>query len=316
MIAGASIVQPASELPIFVGRPNRLVYFGTPAMAVAPLRCLVAAGFTVACVVTGVDKRRGRGAELSPTPVGSAAHQLQIPVVHTVAESLAFGADLGVVVAYGKLIPATVLRTLPMINVHFSLLPRWRGAAPVERALLSGDATTGVCIMALAEGLDIGPIYAVQEIMIDAQATGDSLRADLVELGSRMLVDGLMAGLPNPSPQIGHHTYAAKITPDDLRLDLTRAASELDRVIRLGGAYTTWRSKRLRIHEASVTNDSGSSGSINNDFGSPGSMSGDVMVCGEGGLRLIVVQPEGKPKMNAADWLRGIRFEQTERLGS
>lgn len=296
----------AAELPIFIGRPKRLVYFGTPQMAVGPLLALIDAGFDVAGVVTGVDKRRGRRAELSPTPVGAAAHERGVPVVHTVGESLAFGADLGVVVAYGQLISADVLRRLPMVNVHFSLLPRWRGAAPVERALLAGDATTGVCLMALAQGLDVGPIYAVEEFPIAIHATGDSLREALVELGCRMLVDGLTTGLPAPTAQCGEHTYAAKITTIDNQLNWERSAEELERVVRLGSAFSTFGSKRIRIHSATITNDDGV----------PGTPLGDVVYCGHGALKLVVVQPEGKPKMNAADWLRGVRIHETDRFGS
>ena len=139
--------------------PRRLVYFGTPEMAVAPLEALVHAGFEVAAVVTRVDKRRGRGSDLLPSPVKRAAIALGLPVFHQVDDVLALGADLGVVVAFGQLIKPHALAALPMVNLHFSLLPRWRGAAPVERALLAGDDVTGVCLMQLDEGLDTGPIH-------------------------------------------------------------------------------------------------------------------------------------------------------------
>ena len=148
------------------GRPQRLVYFGTPDMAVPPLEALVADGFDVALVITRIDKRRGRGSDVAPSPVKAAALRLELPVSHLVDDALLVGADLGVVVAFGQLITAHVLERLPMVNLHFSLLPRWRGAAPVERALLAGDATTGVCLMQLAEGLDTGPLLDVVEVPI------------------------------------------------------------------------------------------------------------------------------------------------------
>ena len=164
--------------------PRRLVFLGTPAMAVPPLRALVAAGYDVALVVTRPDKRRGRGSEPAPSPVKAAAVELGLPVTHRVDDALDAGADLGVVVAYGALIKAHVLAELPMVNLHFSLLPRWRGAAPVERALLAGDAETGVCVMQLEEGLDTGPVFACERRPIGPDQTADGLRAELVEAGT------------------------------------------------------------------------------------------------------------------------------------
>jgi len=145
-------------------RSVRLVYLGTPAVAVPPLEGLVAAGHDIALVVTGVDKRRGRGSSLSPSPVNAAAGRLGIPVSHLVDDVLGAGAELGVVVAFGQIIKPHVLAELPMVNLHFSLLPRWRGAAPVERALLAGDERTGVCVMAVEKGLDTGGVYARVEV--------------------------------------------------------------------------------------------------------------------------------------------------------
>src|SRR3954453_5544739 len=217
--------------------PRRLVFLGTPAMAVPPLRALVAAGYDVALVVTRPDKRRGRGSEMAPSPVKAAAAELGLPVSHRVDDVLAAGADLGVVVAYGALIKPHVLAELAMVNLHFSLLPRWRGAAPVERALLAGDAETGVCVMQLEEGLDTGPVYACERVAIGADQTVDGLRAELVETGTRLLLATLGAGLHDARPQQGEVTYAAKIEPDDLRLDWNRPAIDLGRIVRLGGAW-------------------------------------------------------------------------------
>lgn len=290
-----------SEAPTGGRRPRRLVYLGTPEMAVPPLRALVDAGFEVVAVVTRVDKRRGRGGELGPSPVKAAATDLGIPVLHRVDDALDVGADLGVVVAFGQLIRPHVLAALAMVNLHFSLLPRWRGAAPVERALLAGDDVTGVCLMQLDEGLDTGPVHACVEVPIGALDTGASLRQRLVDEGARLLVHELTAGLRPPVPQRGEPTYAAKLSADDLRLDWTRTALERDRVVRLGGAWTVFRGKRLKVVEAVVAD--------------PGAV-GDELVDGTaGGLALVRVQPEGKAPMAYRDFANGARPVPGERLG-
>ena len=276
--------------------PRRLVYFGTPAMAVPPLEALVAAGFDVVRVVTRVDKRRGRGSDLMPSPVKAAAERLGIPVVHTVDESLTVGADLGVVVAFGQLVKPHALEALPMVNLHFSLLPRWRGAAPVERALLEGDLVTGVCLMQLEAGLDTGPVHAIVEVPIVPRATGDSLRAELVRVGTELLVDRLRAGLGSPVPQEGEPTYAAKIGPDDLRLDWSAPARQRDRQVRLGGAWTMFRDKRFKVHEVELL-----------DPDAAGADIVDAATGVVGGLRLVTVQPEGKAPMPYRDFANGAR---------
>jgi methionyl-tRNA formyltransferase len=258
----------------------RLVYLGTPAIAVPPLEALVAAGHDVALVVTGVDKRRGRGSETTPSPVKEAAARLGIPVSHVVDDVLVTGADLGVVVAFGRLIKPHVLAELPMVNLHFSLLPRWRGAAPVERALLAGDRVTGVCVMAVEEGLDTGGVYARVEVPIDPAVTLDQLRGTLVDAGTRLLIGTLEAGLGEPEPQAGEPTYAAKIDPAELRIDWSRPAAEIDRLVRLGGAWTTFRGGRIKINEASLDGDD---------------------------LVPTVVQPEGKRPMAYDAWRNGAR---------
>ena len=158
-------------------------------MAVPPLEALVAAGHDVALVVTSLDRKRGRGGALSPTPVKAAAQALGLPVSHDIDDVTSVGADLGVVVAFGRLIRPHVLAAVPMVNLHFSLLPRWRGAAPVERALLAGDTETGVCLMQLDEGLDTGPVYSNVRVPIGDRTTDDDVRAELVRLGTQQLVD-------------------------------------------------------------------------------------------------------------------------------
>ncbi len=139
---------------------SRLAYLGTPQMAVPPLRALVEAGHEVVLCVTRPDRRRGRGGATTPSPVKAAAIDLGVPVSHELLEVATAGVELAVVVAYGRIIPSALLTQIPMLNVHFSLLPRWRGAAPLERAILAGDAETGVCLMKIEEGLDTGPVYA------------------------------------------------------------------------------------------------------------------------------------------------------------
>jgi methionyl-tRNA formyltransferase len=263
----------------------RLVFLGTPEAATVPLRRLVDAGHEVALVVTRVDTRRGRGSGVSPSPVKATALELGLPVSHEVDDVLRTGAELGVVVAFGRIIKPHVLAGVPMVNLHFSLLPRWRGAAPVERAILAGDAETGVCLMDVEEGLDTGGVHACVATPIGDDETASELRARLVALGSELLVDRLAAGLGVASPQEGEPSYAAKITPDDLRLDWSRPAVELHRVVRVGGAWTTFRGARVKVHAARVEQD-----------------------------RLVptVLQPEGRAPMPFEAWSRGARLAAGE----
>ena len=190
------------------------------------------------------------------------------------------GAELGVVVAYGRIIKPHVLAELPMINLHFSLLPRWRGAAPVERALLAGDERTGVAVMAVEEGLDTGGIHAELEVPIGPTTTADQLRSELVERGSQLLVDTLEVGLGDPRPQTGTPTYAKKVDPAELRIDWAQSADDIHRLIRVGGAWTTFRGERIKIHEAELV---------------------------DGAVVPTVVQPAGKPRMDADAWRNGAR---------
>lgn len=256
------------------------------------------------------DKKRGRGGALRPSPVKAAARQLGVPVTDRVDDLLDAGAELGVVVAYGRLIRPHVLAVLPMINIHFSLLPRWRGAAPVERAILAGDQVTGVCIMALEEGLDTGPVYACEERAIGEEETLDELRAALTEVGTRMLIDLLASGLPTPTPQEGEPTYAAKIEPEEHHLDWSRPAVELHRVVRLGQAWTTFRGRRLRVLCARLAPDA------------PGLATGELdpstlrVATGGGALELIEVQPEGRGPQPATSWRNGARLQSGERMGT
>lgn len=272
-----------------------------------PLEALLSDGHDIAVVVTQPDRRRGRGGSLVPSPVKAAAMAHGIAVTERVDDVMDAGVELGVVVAFGKLIKPHVLERVPMVNLHFSLLPRWRGAAPVERAILAGDTETGVCLMQLEEGLDTGPVYAVERVAIGPGETADSLRSRLVTVGTRMLVERLRHGLGEPVPQVGEATYAAKLEPEELRLDWWRPAQDLQRVVRLGRAWTTFRGKRLRVLDARlVTAAAGVHGEIENL----------VVSAGDGaGLELVEVQPEGKGPQPAAAWANGARLQPGERLG-
>jgi methionyl-tRNA formyltransferase len=237
----------------------RLVFLGSPADALPSLQALHDAGHDIALVVTQPDRRRGRGSGLEPSPVKRLAADLGLPVVapgrciEALDDIAGSGATLGVVVAFGQLIPPAVLDALPLgyVNVHFSLLPRWRGAAPVERAMMAGDTETGVCLMRLEAGLDTGPVYAVERVAIDPTETAGELRARLVTLGTDLLVSRL-EDIPKiePVPQEGEPTYAAKLTTEEFQLDLDAPAGELARLVRAGnprpGAWTTAGGRRLR----------------------------------------------------------------------
>src|ERR1700722_21033494 len=184
----------------------RLAFLGTPEMAVPPLRALVDAGHDIALCVTRPDRRRGRGSAVTPSPVKAAALELGLAVSHSMEDVADAGVELAVVVAYGRIIPVSLLEQVPMVNLHFSLLPRWRGAAPVERALLAGDRETGVCLMKVEEGLDTGPVYAVRTVPLDDVITLDALRRQLVSVASALVVDALaegVSGLPDPVPEGG-----------------------------------------------------------------------------------------------------------------
>ncbi len=270
----------------------------------------MAAGFEVALVVSQPDRRRGRGGATSPSPVKAAALELGLPVTDSVDDARGADADLGVVVAYGEILRADLLAALPMVNIHFSLLPRWRGAAPVERALLAGDAETGVCIMEVVEALDAGAVHALERVPIGPDATAAELRTELAEVGARLLVETLTAGLGEPVPQEGEPTYAKKITPGDLLLDWAGSADRAHRVVRVGGAWTTFRGKRLRVWEAHGVDASGAPGALTVAGGLP------VVTCGDGrGLALDEVQPEGQGRAAGPAWANGAPLGPDEVLG-
>ena len=276
-----------------------MVFLGTPALAVPPLRALVAAGIEVRLVVSQPDRRRGRGAAVSPSPVKGAAVELGLPLSEDVDDVLAAGAELGVVVAFGRIIRPPVLAALPMVNLHFSLLPRWRGAAPVERAILAGDERTGVDLMVVEEGLDTGGIYRRAEVAIGPDESLAALRERLVAIGTEMLVDELTSGLGVPRPQEGEVTYAAKLDADDRRLDWSLPAVDVHRRVRLGEAWTTHAGRRLKVWRTHV----------------PPRGDGPVAPAADGPVELVEVQPEGKPRMTARAWANGARWQPADGLG-
>ena len=270
----------------------RLVFLGTPAAAVPPLRALVAAGHDVALVVSRADAKRGRGSGLQPSPVKAAALELGIPVTDVVDDVLALEppAELGVVVAFGRIIKPHVLAALPMVNLHFSLLPRWRGAAPVERAILAGDERTGVDLMDVEEGLDTGGIHREVVLDIGPDETAAELRERLVAAGTKLLVEALAEGLGTSRPQEGEPTYAEKIRPEELEIDWSRPPADIHNLVRVGGAHTTHGGKRLKVWRTARTPD--------------------------GGLEILEVQPEGKGRMPFRDWANGARWKPGDPLGT
>ncbi|MEZ5381076.1 MAG: methionyl-tRNA formyltransferase [Microthrixaceae bacterium] len=306
----------AEPLPQPPAHPDGIVYFGSPAEAVAPLRALVEAGHRVDLVVSAPDRRRSRRGAPTPTPVKAAAIEMGLPVADGPAQAgdaAATGANLGVVVAYGQILRRPLLERLPMVNLHFSLLPRWRGAAPVERALLAGDDRTGVAVMGVEEGLDTGPIYAEAEVPIGPSSTAVELREELSQRGASLLVDALASGLTNPRPQRGKATYAKKLTNEDLELRFGEAgAVELGRRVRVGGAWTTLRGERLKVWRADVIADDSEAAAKPLQ---PGVLVGDVVGAAGGALRLIEVQLAGRARQSADEFLRGFRPEPGERLG-
>ncbi len=301
-------------MPTGTNAVPRLVYLGTPAMSVPPLRALHAAGFEIPLVVTNPDRRRGRGSRVDPSPVKAAALELGLRVGHEVAEVAEVGADLGIVVAFGQIIRPPVLAALPMVNLHFSLLPRWRGAAPVERAILAGDATTGVDLMVVEEGLDTGGIIDRVELAIGRDESAASLRDRLVAAGTDLLVafvgelaaDGRSVGtavaerIAAAAPQAGETVYAAKLGADELRIDWSSPAEQIHAQVRVGGAWTTRDGDRFKVWRTALEPTG----------------EGVVHPTGSREIELLEVQPAGKPRLDAAAWANGARWSDADRLGT
>jgi methionyl-tRNA formyltransferase len=294
----------------------RIIFAGSPSDAVPALTALAGAGHDIVLVVTQPDRRRGRGSHHDPSPVRAAAEAMGLPVVtpSRAGEALAAirdaNADLGVVVAFGQLIPGAVLDAVPLgfVNVHFSLLPRWRGAAPVERAILAGDSETGVCIMRVEEGLDTGPVYDCRRLSIGADETAGELRARLVPLGADLLVD-VVAHITDTEPtlQAGEPTYAAKLEVEEFHLDPHRPAVELQRLVRAGnprpGAWMTVDGRRVKVLRTSVAAEPGAAPDPPGVLRWPSAR----LSTAAGALQLHDVQVEGRQSCPADAWLAGYR---------
>jgi methionyl-tRNA formyltransferase len=292
----------------------RLVFLGSPAAALPFLQALHDSGHDIALVVTQPDRRRGRGAGTEPSPVKRLATELGLSVVtpgrsiEALDDIAGSGAALGVVVAFGQLIPPAVLDAVPLgfVNIHFSLLPRWRGAAPVERAVMAGDRETGVCLMRMEAGLDTGPVYATERVAIGPEETAGELKARLVTVGTDLLVSRLPdVGRIEPVPQEGEATYASKLTTEEFELDFSVPAGDLARLVRAGnpkpGAWTTAGGRRLKVLRARAEPPAPAAAP-------PGEVVGPAQVATKDGtLLLLDVQPETKPVMSGYAWARGFR---------
>ncbi len=289
---------------------SRAVFLGTPEVAVEHLESLVAAGITVELVVTRPDVRRGRGSQVSPSPVKIAAQKLGISVSHDVSDVLNIAAQnpnlLGVVVAFGELIPIEVLSQVPMVNVHFSLLPRWRGAAPVERAILAGDEMTGVCIMRVVEKLDEGEVYARHEIAITDEDDVNSLRLKLNHVAIPLLMNIIKNGFDHGVAQTGEAIYAKKIKTADLQIDWSQSSKKILRQVRVGGAFTFANGRRIKILRGKPVT------SVSRGFKSGQiceiSKSSCCVATGDGAVSIVDLQPEGKSAMPFEEWLKGSRL--------
>jgi methionyl-tRNA formyltransferase len=282
----------------------RLAFLGTPEAAVPALRALVGAGHDVAVVVTRPDRRRGRGAELSHSPVHLAADELGLVVGHSIEDVTRAGVARAVVVAFGSLIPAHVLARVPMLNVHFSLLPRWRGAAPVERAILAGDRETGVCVMSLEETLDTGPVHLVRRVDVDDK-TLSQLTGELAQLGAAALVEvlGTPELLSSPQPQVGEATYAAKLMAETFHLDPAMSWDAFERTVRLERAFTIVGGRRLRVLRTHRLDAPGL------EPGTVVAREGEVaLALGDAAAALDEVQPEGARPMAGSAWWHGARL--------
>ena len=294
----------------------KLIFAGTPEFAAQALAALITAGHQLALVLTQPDRPSGRGMALRPSPVKALAleHGIEVfqpPTLRDAAAQArlqAVGADAMIVAAYGLILPQAVL-DLPRfgcINIHASLLPRWRGAAPIQRAILAGDAESGVCIMQMEAGLDTGPVLLSAALPIAEDETAGSLHDRLAELGARLIVAALeklpLAALPQADEGV---TYAAKIEKSEALLDWNLSAQQLARQVRafnpFPGALATLGKLSVKVWRASAEAGEGSPGTI-----LASDRAGILVACGEGVLRLTELQKAGGKRLSAAQFLAGI----------
>ncbi|WP_068323617.1 methionyl-tRNA formyltransferase [Janibacter terrae] len=305
----------------------RLIFAGTPEVAVPSLRALLDADHEVVAVVTRPDARVGRGRRLGSSPVKVLAQEAGLEVLTPtspkdedfVARLTELAPDCCPVVAYGALLPVRVL-DIPAhgwVNLHFSLLPAWRGAAPVQRALIAGDEITGASTFRIEAGLDTGPVFGTMTERIRPDDTSGALLERLAGAGAPLLVatmDGIASGdlQPRPQPDEGV-SHAAKITVEDARVDLRHPAMAVDRLVRgctpAPGAWTTFRGERLKLAPVTITDEQLPAGTIDARKREVLVGTADRAVC------LGEVTPLGKKPMPAADWARGVRIGAGERLG-
>jgi methionyl-tRNA formyltransferase len=302
----------------------RLAFLGTPDFAVVSLAAIVEAGFEVACVYSQPPAPRGRGKKLAPSPVQVFAEARGLGVrtpasMRDPAEIAAFEAlklDAAVVVAFGQILPREVIDAprLGAFNLHASLLPRWRGAAPIQRAIMAGDKVTGVGVMRLTEGLDEGPTLAVERLRIDALDTAGTLHDRLAAVGADLLVrtlphieDGAAVETPQPGDEV---TYAKKIRPRETRIDWKKPAAEVDCRIRgLSPSPGAW----FEVHgERGLVRIKALLSRVEEGEGAPGEVLDErlLIACGTGAVRLLVAQREGRGAQQLDDFVRGFRVSQ------
>lgn len=294
----------------------RLIFMGTPEFSVPALKALAAAGHEIVAVYTRAPKPAGRGQRLSPTPVHTAAEALGLRVLTPAslkgpdeqAEFAAFKADAAVVVAYGLILPVPILEgtRLGCFNLHASLLPRWRGAAPINRAIMAGDTQSGVMVMRMAAGLDTGPVLATHVEPITPSTTAGGLHDRLSAAGAPLMVEALNALAAGTAQEVVQPeegvTYAKKLTPGDGSIDWTRSAHEIDCQIRglspVPGAWTMLAGERIKVLSAVPVPEAS---------GKPGLCLDDALTiaCGQGALRLTQVQRPGRAVQDASAMLRG-----------
>jgi methionyl-tRNA formyltransferase len=292
----------------------RLAFMGSPDFAVPALRALHDAGHDVACVYSQPPRPAGRGQALTPSPVHREAVSLGLTirtpaqVKRDAAEHAAFAAlrlDAAVVAAYGLILPGEMLRAprLGCLNIHASLLPRWRGAAPIQAAILAGDAETGITIMRMDEGLDTGPMLLREAVPMTAHTTAPALHDALSAMGARLIVQALADPPPEIPQPDGGATYAPKLSRDNGRIDWSRDAAALDRQVRAlnpwPGTFARFGGEMLKILAAAPVAGSGRPGEILD--------ARFIVACGDGALRLERVQRPGKPAMPGDALLRGIQ---------
>jgi methionyl-tRNA formyltransferase len=299
----------------------RLVFMGTPEFSVVTLKALIEAEHEIAAVYSQPPRPAGRGKQLRPSPVQAFAEGRSVPVHTPVslksadeqAKFLAFEADAAVVVAYGLILPRAILDAprLGCFNVHASLLPRWRGAAPIQRAIMAGDAETGVSIMRMDAGLDTGPVCKLVKTPINADTTSGALHDELAALGARAMAEALAQGHIQCTEQpAGGVTYASKIDKAEARIDFARPAIELRRhahgLSPYPGAWFELKGARIKVLRCEAVDQGGDAGVVLDDRLTIG--------CGQGALRLLELQREGKAPMNAKDFLRGFPIPKGAKL--